>query len=349
MIVISHYLFCFINNLNITLLEIILSISLIAVVSVTSFVGISFALKNIRINKLSDIEEDILTAAKIYLETNKEVSEQVYSKKNGVIISLNTLVNEGLLDLNGTDLKRNNIKDEYVYTSLSNSSSTSDDCIDLKTVTSWNESSSIPIYVCTKKDGSVNIQGSGLQANNISAVSREIYYPTDRWNTYVKYGENIYRLLYIDTDDSIVLYNNGTFGNVFDGKHLSILKSSTTNLNCGSSGLYSFTKSNNMSNIVNGETNCGLDDIYHLASCSASAVSGSSVKFVARMKIAFNGLFDKTNYSVEENNYSTSAVTSYPVVSNISNIYRKIRLKPCMKITGGSGDISNPYILEDKC
>ena len=181
-----------------TLIEIIICVAILSVVGVTSFVGISFALKNIRINKLSDIEEDILTAAKIYLETNKEVSEQVYSK------------NEGLLDLNGTDLKRNNIKDEYVYTSLSNSSSTSDDCIDLKTVTSWNESSSIPIYVCSKRNGDIIIQGSSSQTINKDAVEKQISYYYDKESNYIYYNDinNLFHLFAIDTDDGLILYNS---------------------------------------------------------------------------------------------------------------------------------------------
>lgn len=337
------------NKKGFTLIEIIICISLIVTIGVTSFIGVNYAVKNIRINKLSDIEDDILAAARIYLETNNEVNGQVYSNKNGALITLNTLVNEGLLDITDTDLKMSDIKNEYVYASLSNSNANSNDCIDLKMVTSWNESSSNPIYICNKSDGSAVIQGSGLQAHNYSAASREIYYPSNGWDTHVKYGSNMYRLLYVDTDDSIVLYNNGTFGNVFDGKHLSILKSSTADLKCGKSGLHSFSKSSNIADVVNGETNCGLDDIYRLASCSISTYSGGGVDFTSRLSINFNGLFDNSSYYSETNHYSATATKNYSISSNISNVYKKIRLKPCMKITGGSGELANPYILEDKC
>ena len=111
------------NKKGFTLIEIIICIGVLAVVGVVSFVGMNYVSNNIRINKLKDIEDEILTAAKVYLETNNEANDRVFLKKQGVIVPLKVLVNEGLLDLTLTDLDIKDVGEEYVYTSLSNRSS----------------------------------------------------------------------------------------------------------------------------------------------------------------------------------------------------------------------------------
>ena len=46
----------------------------------------------------------------LYIETNKETYNQLYEKNNGVVIPLNVLVDEGLLSLENTDLKKSDIE-----------------------------------------------------------------------------------------------------------------------------------------------------------------------------------------------------------------------------------------------
>lgn len=215
-----------------TLVEIIVCIGVLAILGVVSILGINYVSKNIKISKLKDIEDEIMIAAKIYLEVNDEVNERVYNNKEGVIVPLKNLVEEGLLDLSMTDLDMDDINGEYIVAALGNDSySSSEPCVDLKALTSWEESSSQKIYLCTKTDGSVSIQGSGLSANNYSAVTRE---PIDfsQEYKYVVFKDVKYRLLRLDSDDSLTILNWGSFGETFKGKVLPIYVFDNFKYNC---------------------------------------------------------------------------------------------------------------------
>ena len=87
------------NNKGFTLIEKIICIAILAIVGVT---GIVITLNDKKNNNLLDYMDIILNASNVYLETNKEVKEQLYNEKNAVYIPLRALVNEGLLDLSNT-------------------------------------------------------------------------------------------------------------------------------------------------------------------------------------------------------------------------------------------------------
>ena len=80
-----------------TLIEIIVCLSLVTIIGVFSFFGVRLVNNNIRINKLSQITDKAIQAAQVYIETNKEASSQLYREKNGVVVPLNVLVNEGFI------------------------------------------------------------------------------------------------------------------------------------------------------------------------------------------------------------------------------------------------------------
>lgn len=322
------------NRKGFTLIEIIICIGIIAIISLTSIVGFNLISKNIRITKLKEIEDDILTAAKIYLETNDEANANLYQKKNGVILPLTVLVNEGLLDLTTTDLDLNDVSDEYVVTALSNSGGGTDDgCIDLRMVTSWDEESNDPLYICSRADGTISLQGSGGQADNISMVKREIYYPNVS-NNYIRFTKSgvdyDYRLYYIDRDDSLVLVKAGKFGEIFKGKTLGISHSnnsfpsrcSNTTTSCSNCYSTHYSATTNNSTIYDYETNVDANDLDRFTGC------------------------DNTTIIVSSNGMLSDGALNY---NYITKNYYKLRLKPCMKITGGSGDNANPFRLEDKC
>ena len=164
------------NKKGFTLIEIIICISLIVVIGTASFFGIKIIRKNILVDKLEKINDKILSAAEVYIETNKETYNQLYKKKNGVVIPLNVLVNEGLLSLENTDLKQTDIEDEYVITALTSSTpSSTSDCIDIRTSTSWMTTSTAPIYICTNSSGGGNLTITTDDSNYDKVVNKERY------------------------------------------------------------------------------------------------------------------------------------------------------------------------------
>lgn len=202
-----------------TLIEIIVCIILLAIIGSASFVGLKAFSKSKVIKKLESITDKVLNAAEVYIETNKETYNQLYNKKNGVVIPLNVLVNEGLLDLSYTTLEDKDIESEYVIAALSGGSPT-DDCVDIRTETSWKTKSSAPIYICTNKStnsSSIVIGSESTNKDILSNTERTII--SDYTKNYVKYNNKIYRLLYLESDDSLVIYTNeDTFGDFFKGK-----------------------------------------------------------------------------------------------------------------------------------
>ena len=190
-----------------TLIEIIVCLSLVTIIGVFSFFGVRLVNNNIRINKLSQITDKAIQAAQVYIETNKEASSQLYREKNGVVVPLNVLVNEGLLDLSVTTLDDKDIEDEYVITALSTENDKSTECTNIDSKASWDKDN--VIYICTNlNSGSTNLQIiDPTKSSNAIKVSKEPYYFRGaNIRNYAKLGDIIYQILYIDTDDSIVLY-----------------------------------------------------------------------------------------------------------------------------------------------
>ena len=68
-----------------TLVEIIVVITLIAFIGTVSFFGIRLVTKNIKVSKLEQITDNVLRAAEIYIETNKDTKTQLYNNKNSVL------------------------------------------------------------------------------------------------------------------------------------------------------------------------------------------------------------------------------------------------------------------------
>ena len=208
------------NKKGFTLVEIIVCIAIIVVLGTVSIVGINYVSKSIKVSKLKDIEDQIMTAAKIYMETNKKAEYQLNEENNSAVIPLNVLVNEGLLDLSMTDLDIDDVSDEYVIATLGNYK-VGADCINI-TEGSWNLSKDSPLYICTDSStGNSNLTiinpSSGTNADK--AMQEPYVFRGIDPNNYVMYNSNgPYRIYYIDTDDSIVLVNDETFGTIFNGK-----------------------------------------------------------------------------------------------------------------------------------
>ena len=150
------------NRKGFTLIEIIICISMIVLIGVGSFVGISLVNKNLVKKGLEQITDKAVKATQVYIETNEEAKTQLYTEKNAIKIPIKVLINEGLLSLKGTNLSDKDIKNKYTITALSTSTGNKKDCIDINTKTSWDDSTAI--YICTY---SKSDDGSGGNENTV--------------------------------------------------------------------------------------------------------------------------------------------------------------------------------------
>ena len=330
------------NKKGFTLIEIIICIAIIAVIGTVSIIGFNIAFKNIRINKLKDIEDEIMTAAKIYLETNDTARTQLYTKDNAVVVPLNVLVNEGLLDLSMTDLDEDDIDGEYVLTGTTTQTD-SNGCVNITSTASWNMSDENPLYICTKSDGSITLSGDAGVSDNLGAVKRDVEYLYNSIYKYAYYNDinTLYMIYYIDTDDSIVLVKNGSFNNVFNGKYKTFhnMGKAPSSGSCDG-GIPHGTSWTNVEQLENGEAYLNDLDLKMLFYCQ-SMHSMYSYVFI-------NNFFTNNYNPAAEADVTATRVLIGSYVKNLDN-YRKIKLKPCMKITDGNGLVYNPYKIEDKC
>ena len=198
------------NKKGFTLVEIIICISLLVVIGVGSFISIRVVSNKIKLDKLEKMQDKIMNAVEVYIEKNRTVKNQLYDNRNGVVIPLNLLQNEGLIDLKGVIDKKD---DDYVVAMLGDIEP--NECQSPYIKGSWQiNSTSAPIYICTKSDGS----GSNLATidptkySNKTYVSNEPYYFRGMDpNNYINISGSTYRIYYIDRDDSIyATYNSST-------------------------------------------------------------------------------------------------------------------------------------------
>lgn len=206
------------NKKGFTIIEIIVCISIMIVIGVGSFIGIRMVNKKINIDKLNQITDKAVQAAQVYIETNKEATNQLYNNKNGVSFPLQLLVNEGLLNLDGTKLEEDDLKNQYVVTFLGGTGS-SENCEQITSTTSW--SNNKPIYLCMNStNGSSNLATiDPTKYGNKTYVSNEPYYfkglDPNNWVEIEGLScssNNNSRIVYVDIDNSIVIVVQDTRG-----------------------------------------------------------------------------------------------------------------------------------------
>lgn len=363
-----------------TLIEIIVAIALIAVIGTASFVGVKYALDSNKITSLSQVEDEILNALKIYLETDDIANKQLYGKESAVVTPIKLLINKGLLDLSNTDISEEDIEKNYVVTAFMSNVTGDYQCMeakDLRTITSWDESLSQPLYICTSLqvsgDDTDEIRDYMEKSNDVDFTS-ERYYLDPNYN-YAKFTKNgveySYRILYVDTDNTYVLVKNGTFGDVFDDSKTAPI-SNLTNLGCagtnssskciytaktlcGSSYYITSVIYNDYSeysrNVVeSGEVNLDISDIkdaisnskYTNYTTTSVCDGGGTFKLINGQYMS--GVFPLIDESDTHYNY-VATVIKYSVMQQ----YYKISLKSCMKFESGNGTIEKPYIIIDTC
>lgn len=115
--------------------------------------------------------------------------------------------------MKGTNLSYKDIKNKFTITALSTPTGNEEDCVDISTKTSWDDSKAI--YLCMRSDGTSNLATiDPSKYSNKTYVSNEPYYfkGLDP-NNYVKlpyrdsFGESegTFRIIYIDRNDDIII------------------------------------------------------------------------------------------------------------------------------------------------
>jgi len=129
-----------------TLVEIILSISLVLIIGAVSLISFNLIKKQNLVKNLNAMRSTIYQAMNVYIETHNETKEQLYNKKNGVAIPLVTLEKEGLIDFGNLD-----IEDQFVVTALAEEN----DCSDPSELPSWDFGQDRILYICSDADQAI--------------------------------------------------------------------------------------------------------------------------------------------------------------------------------------------------
>jgi len=340
-----------------TLVEMILSIGLIVIIGAASIVSLNFIKKSNKTKTLEKMSDEILTAVNLYVETNSDVKEKLYGNKNGLKIPLTTLENSGLVDFG--DLSDDLDEEDFVVTMLGTADPDDDHCASTYTAKSWNITSGETIYICEKADGTQNLVQVAGNADNLSKVTREPYFFNGEMRHLIKYNDKVYKILMIDTDDSLVIYNpDGDFSGIFtENQILPVdvigLSSDTLNPACPGSveynlkgGFFSISPYENSNDDIKG-TRVTFRDANEIGGRLTYHNDGTGA-FVARYFGA--GIFSFSySDSRDRSTQNCGGYSYYVIQSTITINGYKIRLKPCMQIVSGTGSVATPYILVNNC
>lgn len=366
-----------------TLIEIIICITLITIIGVGSFIGVKLVNDKIKTTKLEQITDKAIEAAQVYIETDKQSYNELYSNQNGVSIPIKLLVDEGLLDISNTTLEDKDLKDEYVVTFLGGSGG-AENCEQITSSASW--ANDKPLYLCMRSDGT----GANLavidpnKVNNTNAIKASFenyYFKGPGAQNYIKINNQGYRILYITADDSIVVYKTlydsrrtdasfptdmdefkdvyGVTDNLFD----KIPAISNGNTICDV-----VNYSENGTTIIKGEMRTTEYNLSfpasnkYLSAVTCEDVANTSISngpnsntFTTFIKSYYiesdSWKFKNYSYGGSELTYNNvmSRSLGYPYQTQ-RYINLKAKLKFCVKINGGIGTRDNPYTVDSsKC
>ena len=207
-----------------TLIEIIISISLIAIIGTISVVSI-VSLRKAKVENLLESNSKVLNnALEVYLEKHPEVTNNVNNNFKGAVVTLQVLKDEGLIDIKG--LSDRDYKKNYYF--LSNSvladgnkvdeSKCENNILSLQTVTSWDLNNLDPeqiIYICPTS-GSGNTTTSLVNVKNYIAkgenpnnyvefkVNSDI---SDTWTKWPSQNTNLWRIISINEGKIKLVYS----------------------------------------------------------------------------------------------------------------------------------------------
>lgn len=245
------------------------------------------------------------------------------------------MVNEGLLNLDGTKLDDKSIENQYVVTFLGGTGS-SDNCEKITSTTSWSNNQAV--YLCMNGSGGSNLATiDPTKYGNRTYVSNEPYYFKGLApNNWVNLPENVKhyedgiksnlpaaRIVYVDSDDSIII----------------VLKEYDTRTT-----KYTYFLNNNNLPSANANRYATIsEDISLINSLDSTYVSPDYFSNY----ILCSWYFCYTNrYSYRYDTFSNTSVDS--VSSANKNEYNSIRLPNTCKIVSGTGAEDNRYNIECK-
>lgn len=381
-----------------TLVEIILSIGLIVLVGTVSIFSFNLIKNNNKTISLEKMSDEILTAVNLYVETNDDVKQQLYQNKNGLKIPLTTLENSGLVDFK--DLSDDLTEEDFVVTMLGSSDPNDDTCANTYTAKSWNIKDGETIYICEKSNSEIDDLKKQIEElkkkleepviSNFNQIANNTYYfkGADAKN-YIKIegGSTLYRILYVEKDDSLVLYKNTSFGNTFNDNDTLPLDSSrgikktkegahfiqftcegtTAVIKPVSTYYYNYITRNDYTtyNVEKGETLLDAYDVLNTVMCSESGPTSWITNYHSdtddhihsdHVEYQTDCEYGKYSYQLYDtisykNGYFAICGTSYDHIksTDLSPEDYKIRLKSCWNIISGVGTSADPYIIKNRC
>ena len=156
-----------------TLIEIIICITLIAIISTTMTFVVIKSNKNKQIKILENNNKILENALEVYLENHEEIQTNLENSAKGAIVTLEVLKNEGLIDekqFKGIELKKNYFF--LSYSMLDNKPNT--DCennvIPLSIVENWKVDTNKVVYICPRTDSGSS--GSTSDENKSSIINQ---------------------------------------------------------------------------------------------------------------------------------------------------------------------------------
>ena len=219
-----------------TLIEIIISISLIAIIGTISVVSI-ISLRKAKVENLLESNSKVLNnALEVYLEKHPEVTNNVNKNFKGAVVTLQVLKDEGLIDIKG--LSNDAYKDNYYLLSNSiladGSTAVSDankECanniLSVQTVSSWdlkNLDKSKIIYICPKSSDSNNYQDilnaknyifKGDDPKNYVKLDVKSENENKSWSWWPSgIYQNLWRIISFDKDGRIKLVYSTVVGTI---------------------------------------------------------------------------------------------------------------------------------------
>lgn len=333
----------FMNKKGFTLIEIIICISLIVIIGMGSIFAVNLISNKRLISKLEQITDRAVNAAQVYIGTNDATYTELYNNKNGISLPLQLLVEEGLLNLDNTELTKEDIKNQYVITFLG-SNNPNNVCEQITSTTSWGNDKEI--YLCLN----ANDITVSLEETNYEIITKEKYiFKGEDPDNYIKYEGKTYRIMSVEIDDSLILVSKDSFGTVF-GDNIHKIKYYKR---------ASYERINNVAGndcegisciVMRGEQDISksevlltLKDIAETAETTKKVIANYSNYDILNTYI--NDLIGTDAVAVY--GYSGTSYRSWNYPETIQGY--KIHIKNCFRITNGIGTDVEPYILENKC
>lgn len=211
------------NKKAFTLLEIIITISIISLVSVSFIVGINFINKKKLDKQIEKISKTFDNALNVYLSEHSEIYENLSDNVEGAVITLDLLKNEGLIKDKIIDPKTNSAydyKNNYYVLSDAVLLKTQDEIekngenecngrVEISVFRSWtdisNEASNSVIYICPKSSSSENDSKNKELEDRVSKLETMLQKVNMGGNNYVIFNVNSdpTKLAYFNENENI--------------------------------------------------------------------------------------------------------------------------------------------------